>query len=59
MSKKKKKTASTGDGLSKKRYTKDDKEQSQQFVETAKELGVDKTGESFEQAMDSIKNKKD
>ena len=52
MSKKKKKTASTG---VKKRTPKDDKEQSQRFVETAEDLGVDKTGKAFEDAMDRIK----
>ena len=52
MSKKKKKTESTD---VKKRSKKDDPEQSQRFVETAKELDADKTGDAFERAMDQIK----
>ena len=32
----------------------DDKEQSQRFVETAKLLGVDENGESFESAFKTI-----
>lgn len=32
----------------------DDKEQSQQFIDKAKELSVDESGKSFEQAIDSI-----
>ena len=55
MSKKKKKTGNTDDGLSKKRYEKVDKEQSQRFVETAKDLDADKTGEAFDQAFEQIK----
>lgn len=32
----------------------DDKEQSQRFVETAKNLGVDENGKSFEESLRSI-----
>lgn len=36
----------------------DDDEQSQRFVETAKQLGADESGKSFEQAVSAItKNK--
>ena len=53
---KEKKDRKYGDGLSKKRYTKDDKEQSQRFVETAKDVDADKSGEAFHEAMDSLKS---
>jgi len=36
----------------------DDKEQSQRFVETAKSLGVDESGESFEIGFNSIASTK-
>ena len=58
MSKKKEETGDTDDGLRKKRYKKDDKEQSQRFVETAKNLDADKTGGAFEEALDQIKQEK-
>lgn len=32
----------------------DDKAQSERFKETARQLGVDETGEAFERAMDKI-----
>ena len=54
MSKKKKKTAST---VAKKRTSKDDPEQSQRFVEAAKELNADEGGGNFEKAIDMIKQK--
>lgn len=38
----------------KKRVKKDDKEQSQRFVETAKELGADESGRSFSRASKKI-----
>lgn len=42
-----------------KRKTKDDKEQSKRFVETAKSLDADETEEGFERAIESIaKDKK-
>ncbi len=42
----------------KKSVKKDDKEQSQRFVETAKELGVDESGRSFSRAFKNITSKK-
>ena len=33
---------------------KDDEEQSARFIETARRLGVDETGEKFERAMEKI-----
>ena len=59
MSAKKEKTENTDDGLSKKRYPKDDKEQSQRFVETAKDLETEEDNGAFEEAMESIKSNKD
>ena len=59
MSKEIEKTENTEDGLSKKRYPKDDKEQSQRFLETAKDLEVDKTGKGFKKVVDSLKNPKE
>lgn len=34
----------------------DDKEQSQRFIETAKQLEVDESGKSFQKAFNSIKH---
>ena len=51
MKKKKGKTAGTG-------VEKDDKEQSQRFVETAKELEVDESGAKFEKAIKKIESPK-
>ena len=38
----------------KKKIEHDDEEQSRRFVETAKELGADESGEAFERALSSI-----
>lgn len=40
--------------MAKEKPDKDDKEQSQRFVETAKELEADKSGRSFHKAVRSI-----
>lgn len=40
--------------VKKKRVKKDDKEQSQRFVENAKELGSDESGRSFARAFKKI-----
>lgn len=41
-----------------KKPKKDDPEQSKRFVETARELGVDESGKSFDKTMDNILEKK-
>ena len=40
-----------------KKPKRDDKEQSQRFVETAKQLEVDKSGKSFDRALKAVVHK--
>ena len=51
MKKKSGKTDDTGDGVKS-----DDEEQSERFVEAAKELSSDTSGKKFKQALGSIKS---
>lgn len=42
----------------KRKPKKDDKEQSQRFVETARDLEIDESGQAFDRAMESVTEKK-